>query len=343
MLDLAKKLQQLLFTRQEQRAFLEDLTNLIKDGVPAPQAIATIQELATGSTSTAAKDILGKISEGQNISDGMINWFPPPIVEIIRSGEQGGVLTEAMKAAVEFLAQRSSAITSLLNSLIYPSAVLIMGLIVAVFLKHTVFANYATMQPINTWPENGQLLMGIANFIQIWWWLVLIIIISLIFFLREILINVTGDMRKIIDKIPPLSLYRDYAAARLMETLGLLLTNRITFKHALTILQHNATRYLAWHIYLMQFRLSAGRENIADVLDTGIVKPADMLRLRVMAKGKGFDQALLHLGGQALTRNTRNVVGAGKIIGVILLTVDALFLAFMIFAVYGVGSYVGSF
>ncbi len=343
MFDLAKKLHQLLFTRQEQRAFLEDITNLIRDGVPAPQAIATMQELAAGPTRAAAKDILAKISEGQNVSDGMVGWFPPAIVEIIRSGEQGGVLTEAMSAAVEFLMQRSSAITSLLNSLIYPTAVLIMGLIVLVFLKHTVFANYATMQPINTWPENGQLLMALATFIETWWWLVFITIMGLIFLLRQVLINITGDMRKIIDKIPPLSLYRDYAAARLMETLGLLLTNHITFKHALTILQRNATRYLAWHIYLMQFRLSVGRENIADVLDTGVVKAADMLRLRVMAKGKGFDQALLHLGGQALTRNTRNVAGAGKIIGVMLLALDALFLAFMIFAVYGVGSYVGSF
>lgn len=340
---IKKKLNQLLFGRSEQQAFLEDITNLIKDGVPAPQAIATVQELATGSTKEAAKDILEKISEGQFVSDGLAGWFPPAIVEIIRSGEQGGVLTQAMTAAIKFLTQRSSAISSLLGSIAYPITVFIIGLIVSVFLKHSVFTNFAAIKPINTWPEDGQILMALATFVETWWWLIIVIIFVLGIFIRQTLINLTGKIRNAVDIIPPFSLYRDYTSARFMETLGLMLTNNITFKHALTILQHNATRYLAWHIYLMQFRLSSGRENIADVLDTGVIKQADMLRLRVMAKGKGFIQALLHLGAQSLTRNTRNIIKSGKIIGAIVLAIDASFLAFMIFSVYGVGSYVGSF
>ncbi len=340
---IKKKLNQLLFSRSDQQAFLEDVTNLMKDGVPAPQAIATVQELATGPTKEAAKDILEKISEGQFVSDGLAEWFPPAIVEIIRSGEQGGVLTQAMTAAIEFLTQRLSAISSLLGSIAYPTTVFIIGLIVSVFLKHSVFINFAAIKPINTWPSNGQLLITLATFIEAWWWLIIITILALGIFLRQILINLTGRIRNVIDTLPPFSLYRDYASARFMETLGLMLTNNITFKHALTILQRNATRYLAWHIYLMQFRLSSGHENIADVLDTGVIKQADMLRLRVMAKGKGFTQALLHLGAQSLARNTKNIIKSGKIIGAVVLALDASFLAFMIFSVYGVGSYVGSF
>jgi len=342
MLNIEKRLNRLLFSRAEQRAFLEDVTNLVNDGVPAPQAIATVQELSKGPTREAAKDILKTISEGQRISDGLVYWFPPSIVEIIRSGEQGGVLTQTMKTAVEFLKHRASALSSLLTSLVYPLTVLIMGLIVSVFLKHSVFENFAAIKPMSGWPANGRMLMILATFVERWWWLVAIIIVGIIIAIRQILTKVTGEIRKLIDAIPLFSLYRDYAAARFMETLGLLLTNRVGFKQALTILQRNATRYLAWHIYMMQFRLSGGRENIADVLDTGVIKYADILRLRVMAKGKGFDTALLHLGSQALERNTRNIKITGKMVGGILLGIDAALLIFMIFAVYEVGSFVGT-
>lgn len=342
MRNIEKRLNRLLFSRSEQQAFLEDVANLIKDGVPAPQAIATVQELSKGPTREAAKDILKTISEGQRISDGLAYWFPPSIVEVIRAGEQGGVLTQTLTTAVEFLKHRSSALSSLLTSLVYPITVLIMGLVVSVFLKHSVFENFAAIKPVNTWPANGKLLMYLSTFVEHWWWLMAFIIIAIIIGIRQTLTKITGDIRKIIDTIPMLSLYRDYAAARFMETLGLLLTNRVGFKQALSVIQHNATRYVAWHVYMMQFRLSGGRENIADVLDSGLIKQADILRLRVMAKGKGFDTALLHLGAQSLERNTRNIKTAGKIIGAVLLGIDASFLIFMIFAVYGVGSFVGT-
>ncbi len=342
MLRIEKRLNKLLFTRNDQRAFLEDVSNLIKDGVPAPQSIATVQEISKGPTKEAAKDILQSISEGQRISESFAYWFPPSIVEVIRSGEEGGVLPETMKTAVDFLNQRDSALSSLLSSLMYPLTVFIMGCIVSVFLRHSVFENFAAIKPVNLWPQNGQILMHFSLFMEDWWWLVLIIALAIFFAVRQILTTTTGDIRRIIDNIPMLRLYRDFAAARFMETLGLLLTNHVGFKNALTILQRNATRYLAWHIYLMQFRLSGGRENIAEVLDTGLVNRADMLRLQVMAKGKGFDKALIHLGSQALERNTKNIKAAGKIFGGILLGLDAALLIFMIFSVYDVGSFIGT-
>jgi type II secretory pathway component PulF len=337
-----KKLTQLLFTKSEQQAFLEDVGNLVKDGVPAPRAIATLQDIGSGPSKKVAKNILDKVSAGQRISDGMEGWFPPSIVEIIRAGEAGGALAETMASAAASLAQRSSAFSSVLSSVLYPLVVFFMGLGVSVFLKHSVFENFAAIRPIDNWPQDGKMLLTIASFVESWWWLAIVIIATIALTVRSILLNVTGNAREIIDTIPPFSLYKDYIAALFMETLGLLLANRIGFKQALNILQANATHYLAWHIYLMQFRLSGGRENIADVLDSGMINNSDLQRLRVMAKGKGFDQALMHLGAQSLARNSRNVIRTGKIAGALLLAIDAMFIVFMIFAVYGVGSYIGS-
>ena len=79
------------------------------------------------------------------------------------------------------------------------------------------------IKPIEEWPPAGQQLVAIAELIQGWWWLTLIIVVGVIVFFRLTLNNYVGEFRPMLDKIPPFSLYRQFAAARLMETMGLLL------------------------------------------------------------------------------------------------------------------------
>jgi type II secretory pathway component PulF len=337
-----EKYQKLLFGRSKQLAFLEDVSALIKDGVPAPQAIKTVQEINTGSPKYVAKAMLDGIAEGKRISESMEGWFSPTIVEIVRSGEEGGTLVKTMVAAMHSLSLQSSAVTSFLSSSSYPLVVFFMACGVAIFLKHSVFDSFAAIKPVEKWPENGRLLMTAATFLEHWWWLVVFAIGGFIFLIVQILTKVTGDIRYFIDDVPFLSLYRSYSAASFMGTLGLLLMNGVPFKHALNIIQRNATKYVRWHISMMQLLLSGGKENIADVLDTKMIQSEDLMRLKVMAKGKGFPQALLSLGEQALERNTKKLKISGRLFGGMLLAVDMLIVMFMIFSVYGVGSMLAS-
>jgi len=311
--SLQQKFQALLFTRQQQQAYLEDLSALIEDGVPARQAVQTIAEIATGTMETVSHSILQKIAEGKPIADGMQTWFPQPVIEIIRAGEEGGTLVNNMTAAAHALGRQTAGFSAFIAATLYPLAVIIMGLIVSIFIKNSVFANFASIKPLDQWPENGQILYFVASFVQYWWWAILMIIIAIIFGMLRLLQELTGDSRQLIDSIPILSLYREITAARFMEILGLLISNGIVLKKALSIMRARAHTYLAWHIYLMEFRLSGGRENIADVLDTGIINKADILRLKVIAKGKGFEHALIRLGRLSAERTGKHIAIASKI------------------------------
>jgi len=142
--------------------------------------------------------------------------------------------------------------------------------------------------------------------------------------------------------VPVLSLYRYIQAARFMESLGLLISNGIAVKKALAIMMRDAPPYLAWHLFVMDVRLSGGRENIADVLDTDLIRHSDIMRLKVIAKGKGFEHALMRMGSHAASQNAKTVEVTAKLLGAILLMVGAGFAAFMVFAVYNVGSFVGT-
>lgn len=337
-----KKLQQWLFSRSEQQAFLEDLCSLIEDGVPANQAVNTIFQIAKGSEKHVAQSILDKIAQGQPLADGLEGWFGQATIEIIRAGEEGGTLAENIKAASRALQQKTKAGTAFISSMTYPLMVIIIGLLVAIYIRQSVFTSFAAIKPIAQWPENGRWLINIADFVQHGWWALLLLLIAAIIGVKQSLVHLTGKIRKYIDTLPLISLYREIIAARLMETLGLLLSNGIVLKRALTIMQQNASPYLTWHLLLMEFRLSGGSENIADVLDTGLVSKSDILRLKVIAKGKGFEHALVRLGIHSSERNVKRLALSAKITGGLLLAMGAGFAAFLIFAVYGVGSFVGT-
>lgn len=228
------------------------------------------------------------------------------------------------------------------QSMLYPFVVFVVALIMLVVIKTSVLTNFAEIKSIYQWPPIGQQLYALANFIQYWWWFVGFLVLAVIVGTYYMLQNFTGTTRHTIDNMPVLSLYRRLTAARFMETLGLLVTNGVSLRESLQIIHRHAQPYLSWHLMLMEFRLSGGKENIADVLDTQLLNRDDLIRLRVMAKGKGFETALVSLGRRALQRYGQSVSLTVRIFGGGLLCVGALVAAMIVFGIYSVGSVVAT-
>jgi len=336
--SIQTKFKRLQFNTKKQRDFLEDLTSLIADGVPTNLAVETIAEVTEGITKEVAQEIAMHIAEGKLLADGLKDWFSLVIVEIIRTGEKGGALDKALQAANESLGSRVNALGALVGNLAYPLVVICIALGLIVFLRHSVLSSFVEMKPVSQWPSVGQTLYHLGGFVQNWWWLVILIIVGVIFGIARILHSITGDMRKFIDSIPLLSLYKDLAAARFMEALGLLLTNGVTLREALEIMRQEASPYLSWHLFMMEINLSAGKDNVADVLDTQLIKNSFLARLRAIAKGRGFEKALVNLGKRASIQVEKSVALTGRLMGGLLLGVGAFLAMTMVFGVYMIGN-----
>ena len=330
------------FGRKNQQAFLEDLSSLVKDGVPASQAIRLIEETTQGVTKDVAHAIAQGLAEGQPLAFGMKEWFSPATAEIIRAGESSGTLAEAMESAAQALAQQTGAMGDFINSALYPLVVFTASIIMLIFVKSSVLANFTSFKPVSQWPNVGQTLYYLGNFLQEWWWLVLVFIGAFAFALYELLQQLIGPSRMWVDAIPLLNLYREMTAARFMETLGLLLKNGVALNKSLHIMHQDAQPYLAWHLWMMEIRLADGKENVADVLDTGLIHHDDLMRLKVVALGKGFEHALCSLGHKANTKAAGKVIRAGKIVGALFLITGAVTAATVVFGIYSIGSMIAT-
>ncbi|EKD75637.1 MAG: Type II secretory pathway component PulF-like protein [uncultured bacterium] len=332
-------LQKFQFSAKEQQAFLEDISVLVNDGVTPAYAIEMFSKISKSEvTRNVAKAISLKIAEGKGMAEGMVGWFSVPIVELVRAGEQGGTLGDTLAFAAKTLSATNSIVSSFISALIYPVAVMVMGALVAVFINKSVFVQFREIKPLDQWPTDGQNLVALAEFIQDGWWLILLFIVALLIAGRYFFHNYTGEFRKKIDHLPVLSMYRKLTAARFMETLGMLIANGIAFKKAIKIIQYHTTPYLSFYLIQMDYRLGAGKLNIAEVLDTGLIDEEDIMRLQAVANVKGVEQALIRLGRHAAEKSEKMIKLTGKILGGILLATGGSFAAFMILAIYGVGS-----
>lgn len=329
------------FGNKRQLAFLEDLYVLIADGIPANRAVEMMSIATTGLTREVALSLSQKIAEGQPLADGMRDWFSMNVVEIIRVGEAGGALAQTMQSAISMLSQRGAAIGAFIGAMAYPIFVILIACGVIVYLKSSVFVQFALIKPISEWPSSGQRLVELGGFIQKWWWIVLLIILAIILALRWLMNNYVGEFRSTLDKIPPFSFYRRFASARLLETLGLLVANGVVFKSAIRVMQYQANPYISFHLALMEHLLSLGKTNIADVLATGLIDDSDLMRLRVMAEVKGFEHGLIRMGVRGTEQATATVKLISRILGGVFLAIGALLVILIIQGIYLTGMSMG--
>jgi type II secretory pathway component PulF len=330
------------FGGKAQLAFLEDFYALVSDGIPANRAIEMMAQATTGITREVALSISQKISEGQTLADGMREWFSINVVEIIRVGEEGGALVETLRSAIKTLTQRSGAIGTVVGAMLYPLLVLVMGCCIIIYLNNTVFVQFQDIKPIEQWPEAGRDFVSTANLIQNTWWIVIIAIIAIILILRRLMNNYVGELRPMLDKIPPFNLYRRFASARLMETLGLLVANGVVFKNAIKVMQYQANPYIASHLVMMEHLMATGKGNIADVLSTGLIEEKNILRLRVMAEVKGFEHGLVRMGVRGAEESNKTLALISKITGGALLACGAGLIIIIIRGIYLTGMAMGA-
>lgn len=336
--SLSKGLRYGYFSREKQKMFLEDLSLLVDDGVPINVAVMTIRKVSEGIIKRVAISITRSIAQGRQLADGMQGWFARPLVEVIRAGEVGGTLAKTLKAASVSVGQQHDAIKCLVSALLYPVLVLMASLGLLVLVCHLVLDSFVAIRPLSQWPQVGQYIYFMGYFIESWSWLVVLCLFLVAYCYCWLLQTFTGPLRSYFDRLPMVNLYCEMLAACLMETLGLLLSNGVILKDALSIMHRESCPYLSWHILKMEMSLSGGKESIAEVLDTRLINKRDIVRLHVVASSRGFEYALMSLGQQAQKRVAKKVVLAGKVAGGLMLVLAAFVVMIIVLGLYSVGN-----
>lgn len=225
-----------LFTRQ--------LGDLLKAGVPVNRALRTLTEQTSNQEfSDTVAELEKAVSSGSSLHEALGKFprlFPPLYTSMVRAGEAGGFLEDALRRLASFLEKDQELRSRIASALAYPALLVVIGTFAVGFLMvffiprfSEIFKKLGDDLPVPT-----QIVMAASGFLRDGWPFLLGSLAFAMLLGRRAARTRSG--RRILDRLrlrAPLfgDVVRKSAVARFARTLGTLLKSGVPILEALSI------------------------------------------------------------------------------------------------------------
>ena len=188
--------------RAQVTAFTRELETLLDAGLPLDDALATIAEATANEAFTAViLDLRVRVREGIALSDAMAAHpalFGGFYRGMVRAGEAGSRLGEALARVGGYLERADRLIASVRTALIYPSILITAVLVSLVVLMTLVVPQFDLLlrESASDLPWNTRLVLDVSAFLRGYGWLVALALIAVWFVLRALWRNPAARARR---------------------------------------------------------------------------------------------------------------------------------------------------
>ena len=224
--------------------FTEQLATLVKSKVPLFEAINILSsQTENPKLKQIVTSISGELKDGKTLSEALSKHpqvFPLLYVNMVRSGESGGVLDETLTRLARFREEQEEVKANISSALAYPIFIVAVGLITIIILLTFGIPRLTSMfsEAKQTLPLPTRILIAISNGIRNYWYLGVGFIGLLIFMLSQK--QVAKKKKAILDKVklklPILGNFNKKAMmAEFTRTFALLLANGVPVLEAIQI------------------------------------------------------------------------------------------------------------
>ena len=205
---------------------------MVEARVPLDKALKLLDGITESSAmKELVLNLLGDVKEGKSLADAMelhSHVFSKMYVNIVRAGEEGGILHELLPDLAEFLETSAKTRQEIVTAMIYPIVLSVTGILSVLLLLVFVVPQFAAMfeDSGSEIPPSAVFLLNLSAFIQNYWLIFSILFVSAIFYWRRLDNDPSAKLRKdnFLLKLPligPLILYKECAV--FSRTLGALL------------------------------------------------------------------------------------------------------------------------
>jgi len=229
-------------TQSEQVMFAKRLAFLMRAGVPILEALQMLSEqMRSGGGKKIMQELVADVANGHFLATAMEkhkNAFGDFTVNIVRVGEEGGILAENLNYLAEELKKKQALRKKVIGALFYPFFIVAATLIMVIILTMVVFPKVLPIfTSINVpLPISTRMLMAASKFLLTYGWWLFLASGSLVFGFLLALKN--KNFKTFLDRIllaAPLAgtIARSYYLANFARTMGLLLKGEARLNEAL--------------------------------------------------------------------------------------------------------------
>ena len=152
--------------------FTNGLCTLVDARVPIDKALRLLDGVTESSSMRElVLNLLRDVKEGKSLAEAMENHphvFSRMYVNIVRAGEEGGILHELLPDLTDFLETSAKTRQAVISAMIYPVVLLVTGIISVFLLLIFVVPQFAVMfEDVGTEiPSSAVFLLSLSNFVQ---------------------------------------------------------------------------------------------------------------------------------------------------------------------------------
>ncbi|QOV90979.1 type II secretion system F family protein [Humisphaera borealis] len=281
--------------RHHVTAFVRELSTLLNVGVPLPEALETLATLHRGRFRSVLLQLRERVTSGTGLAAAMREQprvFDEFCHAITAVGEDAGTLDASLETLADFRERSDQLRGRIGTALVYPSIVLSMAVLAALFLM--TFVVPRILEPLleqgQELPLPTRIVKGASDFLLAWWWLLLSVVavsvIALTAFLRTERGRRTRDT--VLLRLPVFGpLARKQAVVRVAIVLSTLLRSGVVFVQALRIARRTVgNAVLADALGRCEQAVSAGGD-IADALAKTQAFPATVVQVFAVGQQTG--------------------------------------------------------
>src|SRR5688572_3466859 len=188
---------------QELATFTQQLSNLLRSGMPLTVALNSMTHLATkGISVDVSKQLKQDVTEGKSLSDAMGRQpviFSDLYVNMVRAGDQSGALVEVCQRLASHFERFAEVQAKFISALIYPAVVACVGVGIIIFFMTYMMPKFMSIfEGMNVpLPASTMFLMNTSRFFQTYWWALLLVAVVIVVIFKRF--QATESGRRTID------------------------------------------------------------------------------------------------------------------------------------------------
>lgn len=296
----------LLLNRANKKAvlpFTQELATLLEGGIPIDKSLSIlISSQNNNSMKGVIEDVLNGIKSGKSFAESLTNhikMFSSVYVNMIRAGEEGGVLPQVLKRLGAYQEKIQKVRGEIISAMVYPLLLSITGLVsisalvIYVIPKFSqIFEGMGISLPFST-----QVLIGMSHYSIRYGWVLIIIAIAGFFLykraMRDKKTSIKIDQKKL--KLPLIgNLIWKVQISRFARTLGTLLENGVSLLKSMDIVKDVlSNHYLADILGSVKGNVKEGSGLTVSLAKRGFLPEIAVHLLKVGEETGNLDKMLL--------------------------------------------------
>jgi general secretion pathway protein F len=221
-----------------------ELAVMLRAGLPLDRALRVLIGMAPRpSVETLVEDIFKSVKAGRGLSQALAphqDLFGDFYINMVRSGETGGQLSEVLSRLTEHLERLKNLRESVISALIYPAILVFVAVISVVMMLGFVVPQFENLfnDLGDALPMPTRIVVGLGHVFSDWWWLIGLVVAVIVVGIRQRLSTPEGKIwrDKVLLGLPMVgAMVQKYEATRFTRSMGTLLGNGVPIVTALRI------------------------------------------------------------------------------------------------------------